>query len=193
MPPNTRITKEQIVNAAIRLLREKGIEAVTARKVAEESGCSSQPVFSHFPSIQKLREEAFQSICHGWMQDFKTWKDRPDYVAAIVLWIVDLARTWPCLYQTLFFSREYGAGYLLQLFKKAGIILDLLQYAQFYYQLERETCRDILMRAFFLLQGITDSIAVGGNLHFTDQQILTMMQRSVEDMVCGSQKRSTTR
>lgn len=77
--------------------------------------------------------------------------------------------------------------------KKAGIILDLFQYAQFYYQLERETCRDILMRAFFLLQGITDSIAVGENLHFTDQQILSIMQRSVEDMVRGSQKRSTTR
>ena len=92
---------------------------MTARKVAEESGCSSQLVFRHFPSIQRLREEAFQSICHGWMQDFKTWKDRPDYVAAIVLWVVNLARTWPCLYQTLFFPGNTGQVIFCN-FKKSG-------------------------------------------------------------------------
>ena len=48
MPPKVKITKEDIINAAVSLVRENGADALNARTVASLLGCSTQPVFSNF-------------------------------------------------------------------------------------------------------------------------------------------------
>lgn len=55
MPPKARITKEMIVDAAFLLVRKKGFEKITAQSVAEELGCSTQPIMSHFKKVEDLR------------------------------------------------------------------------------------------------------------------------------------------
>ena len=55
MPPKVKITKEEIIEAALRIVRESGDEALNARNVAAALGCSTQPVFSNFPSMVELR------------------------------------------------------------------------------------------------------------------------------------------
>ena len=58
MPPKVKITKEDIVNTAVILIREKGEEAVNARAIAAHLNCSTQPVFSNFATMEELLEEA---------------------------------------------------------------------------------------------------------------------------------------
>lgn len=55
MPPKARITREMIVDAAFQLVRTKGFEKITAQAVAEELGCSTQPIMSHFKRVEDLR------------------------------------------------------------------------------------------------------------------------------------------
>lgn len=67
MPPSTKITKEAILEAGLALLREQGPDALNARALAAALHCSTQPIFSNFPSMDALRsslikraEEIFQ-------------------------------------------------------------------------------------------------------------------------------------
>ena len=55
MPPKARITREMIIDAACQLVREKGFERITAQAVAEELGCTTQPIMSHFKKVEDLR------------------------------------------------------------------------------------------------------------------------------------------
>ncbi len=55
MPPQVKIHREDIVQAAVQLVREQGIGALGARAVAARLGCSTQPVFSNFPIMEELR------------------------------------------------------------------------------------------------------------------------------------------
>ena len=55
MPPQVRITREQIVKAAVEIVRVQGESALNARSVAAALGCSTQPVFSNFASMDELR------------------------------------------------------------------------------------------------------------------------------------------
>ena len=55
MPPKPRITREMIVDAAFQLVRDRGFEKITAQSVAQELGCSTQPVMSHFKKVEELR------------------------------------------------------------------------------------------------------------------------------------------
>lgn len=57
MPAKKQVTKEMILNAALKLLREQGYEAVNLRQLAKELGCSTQPVYLSFSGMDALRGE----------------------------------------------------------------------------------------------------------------------------------------
>ena len=55
MPPKIKFTKEQIIDSAVELVREQGMDALSARALAERLGCSPQPIFSCFDSMDEVR------------------------------------------------------------------------------------------------------------------------------------------
>ena len=71
MPPKVKITKEQIVNAAVDIVRSSGAQAINARTVASALHCSTQPVFSNFATMEALRfavVEKADLLCRAYMQ-----------------------------------------------------------------------------------------------------------------------------
>ena len=56
MPPKVKITKEDIINAAIELTKEKGDCAINARAIAAYLNCSTQPIFSNFSTMAELKK-----------------------------------------------------------------------------------------------------------------------------------------
>lgn len=55
MAPRVKITKEDIIEAAIELVRQRGALALNARNLATTLHCSTQPIFSNFSSMEELR------------------------------------------------------------------------------------------------------------------------------------------
>ena len=64
MPPKVKITKENIIDTAIALVRESGAESINARAIAAALGCSTQPIFSNFESMEDLQSEVLSSAYH---------------------------------------------------------------------------------------------------------------------------------
>jgi len=60
MPPKVRITKEAVVDTALELVRIGGESAMNARSIAARLGCSTQPIFSNFESMEQLRRSVIQ-------------------------------------------------------------------------------------------------------------------------------------
>lgn len=57
MPAKKQITKEMILSAALKLLREQGYDAVNLKQLANGLGCSTQPVYLSFSGMEELRGE----------------------------------------------------------------------------------------------------------------------------------------
>ena len=57
MPPKPKFTKEEIVQAALRIVSSKGDEALTAQELKGELGTSASPIFTVFDSMGEIREE----------------------------------------------------------------------------------------------------------------------------------------
>lgn len=55
MPPKVKVTKQDIIKTATALVREYGEDAINARSVAGALGCSTQPIFSNFATMEALR------------------------------------------------------------------------------------------------------------------------------------------
>lgn len=62
MPPKFKFTKEEIIGASVNMVRENGIECITARSLAERLGSSPKPVFSLFKNMDEVLLETVKAI-----------------------------------------------------------------------------------------------------------------------------------
>lgn len=63
MPPKAKVTKDMIINAAINVVREAGVENINARTVAKKLNCSTQPVMYHFETIEESYMRKMSDVC----------------------------------------------------------------------------------------------------------------------------------
>ena len=76
MAPKVKISKEKIIEAAISLIRNGGVEAVNARTLAATLGCSTQPIFSNFETMEALQNEVLARAHQIYMDFLKNEAER---------------------------------------------------------------------------------------------------------------------
>ena len=83
MPRKTVIQKEDIINAAVEIVRKDGYEALNARALANALGCSTQPIFSNFRNMEELTRSIILrslEIYNGFVaNEFRKPHDYPPY------------------------------------------------------------------------------------------------------------------
>jgi AcrR family transcriptional regulator len=62
MPRKTQFNSEDIIKAAIELVRKQGLAKLSAAAVAEEMGCSTMPIYSHSKNMQTLEDEVVRRV-----------------------------------------------------------------------------------------------------------------------------------
>ena len=55
MPAARKVSKDEIIDAAVEVLRDGGFSAVNARSVAKKLGCSTQPIYFSFQNMDELK------------------------------------------------------------------------------------------------------------------------------------------
>ncbi|MEI3056873.1 MAG: TetR/AcrR family transcriptional regulator [Eubacteriales bacterium] len=55
MPAAKRFSKDEIIDAAVEVLRDGGFSSVNARSVAKKLGCSTQPIYFSFANMDELK------------------------------------------------------------------------------------------------------------------------------------------
>lgn len=62
MPRKMQFTTEDVVTTAFKLVREKGLQGLSAPSVAAEMGCSTMPIYSHFENMQALEDAVVKKV-----------------------------------------------------------------------------------------------------------------------------------
>lgn len=187
MPPKQKITREMILSAALGLTRAEGIGAVNARSVAKALGCSTQPVFSQFATMEALRRATFEHAGRVVMAEILQYQDRPDFLQRTDELVLDLARDEPKLFHLLYLSDSFASRNLWEVMMDWECNRKLVSALAERYSLGEEDCRDIFLRGYLLLHGIAAMIATN-QMDVTNQQALDLVRRTVADMVRGAQK-----
>ncbi len=111
MPPKVKITKEDIVNTAVMLIRERGEGAINARAIAAHLNCSTQPVFSNFATMDELLEEALISAYNSYLGFIKNEVESGKYPAykSFGMAYIRFAKEEKELFKFLFMRDRTGA------------------------------------------------------------------------------------
>ncbi len=110
MPPKVKFTKEKIVDTALSIVRESGMEALTARSLATRLGSSAKPIFGYFSSMDELQNEvmiAADRIYNGFITDDMQKGEYPPYKASGMAYI-RFAREEAELFKLLFMRNRSG-------------------------------------------------------------------------------------
>lgn len=168
MPPKVKFSKEQIVFAALDIVREQGITALTARAVADKLNCSVAPVFSVFENMDELREEVIRQakiVYDGYIEEglkqvmpFK----------GVGLKYIEFAKREPNLFRELFMSDySFGLDKFMLIDKNNEAIVNALMN---FWSVDRKTA-DVLHQDIMIY---THSIAVmcaTKSCDFSDEEI----------------------
>ncbi len=113
MPPKFKFTKEEIVAAALDVVREGGADALTARSLATRLGSSPKPIFVSFSGMEEVTahvlsaaDKLYQSYLAADMQAGKY----PVYKASGMAYI-RFAREEKQLFRLLFMRNRTGESY----------------------------------------------------------------------------------
>ena len=110
MPPKAKVTKEDIINAAVDIVRNSGAQAINARAVALVLNCSTQPVFSNFATMDELRFAVLEKadvLCQEYMRREEESGKFPAYKANGMAYI-RFAKEEKELFKLLFMSERKG-------------------------------------------------------------------------------------
>ena len=111
MPPKIRYDREAVLQAAYRIARSQGAEAVNARAIARELGCSTQPIFRAFSGMEELRQELLglaRTCYNSYMARSAALADKP-YKGTGMAYIL-FAREEPHLFRMLFMRNRLQEG-----------------------------------------------------------------------------------
>lgn len=90
MPPKVKVTKSDIINAAVDIVRNGGAEAINARNIASVLNCSTQPIFSNYATMNELRFaviEKADALCQEYTQREIESGNYPAYKASGMAYI----------------------------------------------------------------------------------------------------------
>lgn len=117
MPPKIKVTQDQIIQAAMDIVRESGIDALNARVLAKQLDCSIQPIFKNFETMGSLKQallEKAQKIYDAYTQK---GMENPNPFLGIGLGYIQFAQEEKNLFKLLFMTNEFKQTSLIQIIK----------------------------------------------------------------------------
>lgn len=106
MPPKAKFTKEQIIKAALEIVRTENFESLTARALAKKLGSSACPIFTVFENMEEVHQavlEAIKAVYKEYVE--KGLSENPAFKGVGTQYIL-FAIKEPKLFQILFMSEQ---------------------------------------------------------------------------------------
>lgn len=109
MPPKPKFTREEIIQAALAVVSQKGVDALTAREVGEQLGSSARPIFTVFKNMEELQAEVRQAAMERFESRVAQREPGIPLFKQVGIQMVTFGLQEPKLYQLLF-MQEHGVA-----------------------------------------------------------------------------------
>ena len=172
MPPKIRFTRTEITAAALVLARERGLEGVNARAVAARLGCSTQPLFREFESMERIKDEVARLAMDIYARHIAEGAARePVSYKGTGLAYIDFARREPELFKILFMQDRLSSPVPEIEDSSFGLVISSLMER---VELSREQALELHMHMWVFVHGLAVMVATK-YMSFTDDELSRML------------------
>ena len=183
MPPKPKFTKEEIVAAALELVSEKGLEALTARDLGKRLGSSARPIFTVFKSMEEVQE----AVRIAALKRFESYAEKAmDYTPVfkqVGMQMILFAIEEPKLYQLVYMSENAGASNFDGIVERLGEVAHLcVEVIQRDYGLTQADARVLFEHIWIYTFGI-GALCATGMCQFSQEEIIQMLGQNFMGML----------
>lgn len=172
MPAIRKISKEDIVNASVEIIRKEGLQNLNARRVAKQLGCSTQPIFYIYSNMDEIKNDALIEISKIFdTAMLKSNYDKPAY-KDIGRNYIRFAKDEPILFKLLFNS---------EINEEALCFIDLTGSSERIHEtisnqtgLSKEEAKGFHLKMWLYVNGIANLVA-NNTCNFTDDEIDSLL------------------
>ena len=186
MPPKAKISKEMIVQAALNIAREKGVESINARTVANELNCSTQPIMYHFATIEELKREVYTEADEMHTNYILRPSEEIDPLLSIGLNYVRFAIAEPNLFRFLFQSGFVREKNLLTMLD-SDELLPVLSAVQEQLKTDINKAKEIFVTIALFAHGYASLIA-NYSMDFDEQVIAAHLELTFGGALLAAEK-----
>lgn len=169
MAPKNKFTREEMIEAALRVVRAKGIDGLTAKTMAVELGTSTQPVFTGFGSMDGVKREVYAAAVRVYdgYADAGLKEKIPFF--GVGMQYIRFAREEPELYRFLFLTRsqEKECSAMKSMQHLQALVRPTLMDV---YHITAEEA-DFYFRDLWLVVHSLSTLIVTGDCPYTDREI----------------------
>lgn len=183
MPPKIRITQEQIIDASIDIIREKGIENLNARAIAEKIGCSVHPIFRIYKSMDLLKTEVLKEAerIHNKVLD-EAMSDPEHGFSQMGLAYIEFAKTEKNLFKLLFMADAFESKSMLDIVGATEGDEDVVEIISKITGLNVELSKELYAGIWLTTHGIASMYATN-NCRYNDREIKRLLENSFIGLV----------
>lgn len=175
MPPMAKFSREEIISAALEIVREGGIDAVTARELGARLNSSARPVFTVFENMEEVRKEVVKAAREVYRQYVEQGLAQELAFRGVGLAYIQFAIKEPKLFQLLYMGEQCEVSDITHVLAVIDENYEaILQSVQKPYGLKREQAKRLYQHLWIYTHGI-GTLCATQVCYFSDAEIEKMI------------------
>ena len=175
MPPKPKFTKEEIITAALELVSEKGMDALTSRDLGARLGSSARPIFTIFSSMEEVQEEVKKAAIKRFESYAQKAVNYTPVFKQVGMQMILFAKEEPKLYQLGFMSDNHNVENFDDIYNRLGdVAYQCVDVIQRDYNLSEQDAKKLFEHVWIYTFGI-GALCATGMCSFSEEQVIEML------------------
>lgn len=183
MPPKPKFTKEELIQAALELTREGGIEMVVARNLGKKLNTAPSTIFTHFNSVEEIRQAVVEAAREIYNTYVEAGLKMVPPMKGFAVQYIRFAMEESSLYSVLFMNKREGFKYVDFIINE-GHYENIISAAEENFSLNRSQAEFLYHNLWAYAHGIAVMSATGV-CKFTLEEISQMLGMACRSFLIG--------
>lgn len=187
MPPIRKYDREKIIEVALNIVERSGLENLTARALARELGCTVNPIFHNFSSMDELTKELYDRIYEIYKIAMLEGSKKEKSYKGMGLAYISFAKNHPEFFKMLFMQTTNLEPKDFVIADKIGD--EVIKSGQKLTGFSFEEQKAFHVKVWIFTHGIACLVATK-TVKMTDAEIDKLLESTVREMVRGYKERN---
>lgn len=186
MARKIKYSKEMFLLKTKDFINEKGIEFLNSRDLCKYIGCSTQPLFRNFETMDKLKLEIKKYLHNYYDKYINEIIDKNDYLLTISFAYASFAYNEPKIFKALFMSELAGTRTVEEVLSSSWNI-DTIESIPPQYNISLNDAKLLYRDIRFYTHGISCQIAIN-SIKISEKEIKNLISNMIKRIIGDMKK-----
>lgn len=185
MPKKAKITKEDILNCALKIVESEGSSSLSVRRIASQLSCSIQPIYYQFENFDALKKEVINRIFEIYHSMLLASKGKEKAYKEMGLQYIRFARMYPEYFKLLFMQKTSLNA--LDFIETDNTLDDILKEGIKLTNFSYEEQKKFHIKVWIFTHGLATLVATK-TIKISEDEISKLLESTVRELLKGNTK-----